>query len=89
MKGNRVDAISEDDNQWPFPKLNPGEYGKDIDGSWRAVSPNGHLANLGAHQVTEHEDGSITVSPSIGIFYQSLTEFAYHGFLEKGIWRDA
>jgi hypothetical protein len=39
------------------------------------------------HTVTEHEDGTITVSPSI------LDERpgcgTYHGWLERGVWRDA
>ena len=51
------------------------------------LSPNGHHANLGAHVVVEHEDGSITVSPSIGI--NDGRGQVYHGFLERGVWRDA
>lgn len=68
-----------------FPLLNDGEYRK-CDGYFFAQAPNGGgLANLRAHQVTEHEDGSITVSPSILI--KDGTGKEWHGFLEHGIWR--
>lgn len=93
MKGARV--------EWPDGLLNPGEYAKHLaDGYWYAMTPNGHLANLSAHVVTEHEDGSITVSPSILV---RLPETAlgdvfnrdgrhegqlWHGFLERGVWRE-
>lgn len=60
---------------------------------WLARSPNGYLGDLRAHEVTEHEDGTITVSPSIRI---TTTEGAnrhavelWHGYLERGIWRNA
>ena len=55
---------------------------------WELRSPNGHLGSLGNHDVVEHEDGTITVSPSILISNPQQGEL-YHGFLEKGIWRDA
>lgn len=45
--------------------LEPGEYAKYPDGTWYACTPNDMLANLKAHQVTEHEDGTISVQPSI------------------------
>lgn len=55
------------------------------DGKWYGVTPNGLYAGLGKHDVTEHEDGTITVSPSI------LTRGhnrEWHGYLERGVWRD-
>ena len=66
------------------PHLEPGDYGF-FDGRWYACTPTGLLANLEAHDVTGHEDGTITVSPSI------LVETAnerWHGYLERGIWRE-
>ena len=71
---------------WPYVDPMPGKYWKDKDGSWYAWTPNGILAGLSKHQVTEHEDGSITVSPSIQAWDLSKT---YHGYLERGQWRDA
>ena len=42
--------------------LEPGAYGKHpVSGDWMACTPNGHLGNLKGHEVTEHEDGTITV----------------------------
>lgn len=61
---------------------------------WMCCAPNGHCVNLANHQVEEHEDGTITVTPSIIISrggpasagaepYEQL----WHGFLERGVWR--
>lgn len=55
-------------------------------GRWMARTPNGHLANLSRHEVTEHEDGTITVSPSISVTAGGIGE-VYHGYLERGEWR--
>ena len=60
----------------------PGDYGRWRD-RWYAKVPSGELGNLGAHVVTEHEDGTITVSPSI----ECTGEKYWHGFLERGNWR--
>jgi len=62
----------------------PGGYWKHQSGTWYARTPSGELANLARHQVTEHEDGTISVSPSILI---SSHDTSWHGFLEHGNWR--
>jgi len=70
--------------------LQPGEYGKWAhDGNWYAVPPGqpGMLANLAKHTVVEHDDGTITVSPSILITARSRGE-QWHGYLERGVWRE-
>ena len=71
----------------------PGDYGKLSDGSWygsppAAIDTDGFplLANLSKHNVTEHDDGTITVSPSILI--TSWNGKSWHGFLERGVWRE-
>jgi len=65
-----------------------GEYGKDDrNGQWFAMCPNDMLANLAHHEVTEHEDGTITVSPSIHVTQPNAGE--YHGYLKRGVWSDA
>ncbi len=69
--------------------LEPGDYGKDLTGKWWCMPPrgvNGPAAGgcLVNHTVTEHEDGTITVSPSI-LLPGACT---YHGFLEHGQWRE-
>lgn len=63
--------------------LGPGDYGKHPDGTWYASPPDSGigLGSLAGHEVTEHEDGTITVSPSI------LIDNKWHGYLERGIWR--
>ncbi len=67
--------------------LAEGQYGKHPNGTWYARPPGSMMGNLSNHEVTEHEDGTITVSPSI-----LVTELGsgkqWHGFLEHGIWRE-
>lgn len=66
-----------------------GDYGRVLmDGEWvwRCRTPNGFGGHLGQHEVTEYEDGTITVSPSILV--SSPPEGAWHGFLERGVWRE-
>lgn len=67
--------------------LGAGEYGKDEEtGIWYCRPPGtaiGCEANLSQHTITEHEDGTITVSPSILI----SGGCDWHGFLERGEWR--
>jgi len=63
----------------------PGDYGK-IKATWYACTPNGLLGNLANHEVTEYEDGTISVSPSILVDGGQPDQ--WHGFLERGIWRE-
>lgn len=72
--------------------FNPGDYGRHPrDGNWYACTPDGHLGNLSAHQVIEHDDGTITVSPSILVSMRDTEKKVdvelYHGYLEHGVWR--
>ena len=85
----KLDDKYQDGSRYPFPRLKPGDYGKDFNGSWMVCPPveGCHAAMLcPGHTVTEHEDGTITVSPSIGIHYGD-GKF-YHGYLEHGVWRE-
>lgn len=80
-------------------ELKPGEYVKFTqdgkDHGWYAIpadtDPDDWMcANLNSHQVIEHEDGTITVSPSIligGHNRQTGERKEWHGYLEKGVWR--
>lgn len=68
----------------------PGDYGKLKDGKWYCRPPGKefHMGSLENHDVTEHEDGTITVSPSILIRYEGNEGgWEWHGYLEKGVWR--
>lgn len=82
MNGKRVEPDAEG-KLW----LQPGEYGKNpADGNWYARTPNGHHGNLADHEVTEHDDGTITVHPSILVSDGSGE--LWHGYLTKGTWRE-
>jgi len=53
---------------------------------WFIYFPGAGAGILSLHTVTEHEDGTITVAPSIllgGHNYESV-----HGYLERGSWRN-
>lgn len=68
----------------------PGDYGRVlVDGrwEWRCRTPNGLGGNLTNHTVTEHDDGTITVDPSILCDWRNPeTPRRYHGFLRRGVW---
>ncbi len=72
----------------------PGQYGRGSDGAWFGCPPHRLdsdglplVANLSKHQVVEHDDGTITVSPSILITKPHKDE-RWHGFLERGVWSE-
>jgi hypothetical protein len=45
-------------------------------------------ADLSKHEVVDHGDGTITVSPSILYEVPGFEPpYSYHGFLERGVWR--
>lgn len=83
MQGTRV----EYDGDGPLPT--PGSYWKQGD-VWYARTPAGLLGNLAKHSVVEHEDGTITVSPSILCTapHREYGPASWHGYLERGIWRE-
>jgi hypothetical protein len=68
-------------------KLEPGDYVKLPDGTYlvRPPDPRFHAGSLAGHRVVEHEDGTITASPSILISEPNVGQ--WHGFLERGVWR--
>jgi hypothetical protein len=73
-----------------------GDYGRLEVGAerkrwvWHARPPRGHVGSLANHTVTEHEDGTITVAPSILIRStdDDGSPIVWHGHLERGVWRE-
>ena len=76
--------------------VQPGDYWKNVDtGTFYAAcpvpDPDGGviLASLCKHSIVEHEDGTISVQPSIRVTGgPGGTKELYHGFLENGSWRN-
>ena len=64
-----------------------GEYLRHERGMWLCCTPNGHTGNLSQHNVVEHDDKTITVSPSI-LVKDTKGKELWHGYLEKGVWRE-
>lgn len=99
MTGRRITA-NEAEN---LENVQPGDYWLDPRDGWYAACPipkdeDGMitLALLSKHKVAEHEDGTITVSPSILCSADGSVapeewkrKHFYHGWLERGEWRDA
>lgn len=86
MRGRRLPDVATDDYfGWESLNLQPGDYVKLHGKFWGVKTPNGHSGTLRDHQVTEHDDGTITVSPSIRI--SDMSGELWHGWLEKGVWR--
>lgn len=83
MQGRRL-PDGEQEPEW----YEPGGYAKDTPtGWWYICTPNGLLGTLRQHTVVEHDDGTITVSPSILV--RGAAGKQYHGWLERGVWREA
>jgi hypothetical protein len=65
-------------------------YFKHTDGIWYVYLPGCGVGNIVNHTVEEHEDGTITVSPSILMWgHKDGQRTQFHGFLIKGVWKDA
>jgi hypothetical protein len=87
MKGRRLQSSKE----FFSDQRRPGDYCKVTSDDpatatgvvWYVCHPDGTLGRLVNHTVTEHEDGTITVSPSI----LSRSPGGWHGYLERGEWR--
>lgn len=77
MQGRRVQNDNND-------AMEIGDYWY-AHGHWWAHTPRGLIANLSKHEVIEHEDGTISVSPSILV---TSYDGQWHGYLERGIWRE-
>jgi hypothetical protein len=84
MNGRRVYP----DEAGDFHRWEPGDYGRGLDGRWYALPPAGkcYIGCLANHTVVEHEDGTITVTPSILITINK--EDRWHGYLTKGEWSE-
>ncbi len=84
MQGKRVKTES-----CGHLNLGPGEFGKQ-GGIWYACTPNGHMGNLSNHEVIEHDDETITVTPSIRVVgsIAGVVDVGelWHGHLKAGVW---
>jgi hypothetical protein len=78
----------------------PGTFGRvrrDGEWVWMGRTPNGLLGDFSEHDVVEHDDGMITVTPSVVSDFiivdddadERLPGAVWHGYLEHGIWRSA
>ena len=54
-------------------------------GWWEVTTPDGHVGSLNpqVHNVVEHEDGTITVTPSLDM--SKRHPGGWHGYLTRGV----
>ena len=89
FRGRRIyqteDGVSEKtiDGHLSPTQYQVWDYWKDDRAGWMAYAPSG-IGSLANHEVVEHADQTITVSPSILV----TGEGQWHGYLERGIWRE-
>lgn len=77
--------------KWPQADFKESEisYWKE-NGIWYLYLPGCGTGNLSGHSVIEHEDGTITASPSILVTgHANGKPVQRHGYLEHGEWRDS
>ena len=57
------------------------------DAGWELYIPSCGAGLLSKHQVVEHEDGTITVTPSIRMWgHHQHQQIMRHGYLTRGMW---
>ena len=83
VPGTRLMTMKDD-----WSDLVDGAYYKLPDGSWAVCPPGGVYGTLSptVHQIVEHEDGTITVTPSILYHPWADGSHGWHGYLRAGIW---
>ena len=84
--------LADGEHAYDYYAVPDGAYWLEADGTWRVKTPNGMGGVLGRsnHHVVEHDDGTITVSPSILVDRpHRSTPMTWHGYLEHGAWREA
>ena len=91
FQGRRIEEPEDRFKDASNGDLKAGDYFKDAEGNWNVCPPGvdpagpvritGNASNSANWTVTEHEDRTITVQPSIHAVNK------WHGFLEKGFWR--
>ena len=90
LQGTRLTYVEgEEDFAWRVAST-PGAYGTRNGVDWYCTTPNGLFGNISKHAIMEHDDGTITVAPSIlitsGLDHRQPS---WHGWLERGVWREA
>lgn len=93
-----ISEIPGDRVSKPLLTLTYGEYTLHK-GIWYGVAPEPvetnneyitkeFVANLSNHKVIEHDDGTITVEPSILItVFEGDKRINWHGYLQRGVWK--
>jgi hypothetical protein len=94
MIGHRIYPNAEG---WLPTDRNPGDYGRATNertigrrtGWWEVTAPDGSSGSLNPdiHTITEHEDGTITVFPSLD--YSKRPQGGWHGWLNRGVFTAA
>lgn len=90
---NTLQGIRVTDLNISLTEYKPGEYslrpaGHDYADAPRQLyfrDPAGNIGRVERHTITEHEDGTISVSPSI-LVERGAAGNNWHGHLQRGVW---
>lgn len=97
--------LSELPDPWPDPgdywrvtndegePLESDDSGNLAGGVWMICAPNGAIGTLSKHTVREEDDGTISVrlgdGSSNSILIGGGAGASWHGYIERGVWREA
>lgn len=87
MKGRRLEDSFDQRPDFRWDQVQPGDYWRaSTPGRWHLCAPSGEhgAATNTVWKITEHEDGTITISPSL---WFNKANNGWHGYLERGVWR--
>jgi hypothetical protein len=91
-----VRVFPKDDGYLDHAEISrPGTFGRATakrvigtrSGWWQITAPDGSIGGLNpdVHQIEEHDDGTITVTPSLD--FSQRRQGAWHGWLTRGVFR--
>ena len=64
-----------------------GEYGRDRHGHWHVRPPGAHVMDVEDDEITEHDDGTITVHAELlYTIWHNDCAVLWHGRLTRGFW---
>lgn len=87
MQGRRLADDFSERQDFTWDQVKPGDYFKLTRGStWYMCAPSGESGGADSAKwvIIEHEDRTITVSPSL---HFNKARGGWHGYLERGVWR--
>lgn len=86
IPGRRLTDGFSNQADFTWDQVKPGDYFLMAPGRWFLCAPSGEhgQATNVVWTIEEHEDGTITISPSL---HFNKSQNGWHGYLQRGQWR--